>query len=187
VGAHNKDFSVLTPYPSVRSSSPNSVIMGYQVDSLLSGLRTTPGALSSLPQTILDILWLCVVYSTRISEVLSLSTADYIGQGRYLCRGKKRSRDISVYIGHDPDYFTGHGAIPSPTHLFPVGYYTVRRWCVRAGIGFLPRGHKNVARTHAHRYYTADAVARISSPSSVTCVLHHNSSRSREHYLERAG
>jgi hypothetical protein len=146
-----------------------------------------PDALKLLPQTILDVLWLCVVYSARISEVLALSTADYIGQGRYLCHGKKKSRDISIYIGRDPDYFTGHGAIPDPALLFPVSYCSVRRWCVRAGIGVLPRGRKNIARTHAHRYFTADAVSRISSPSSVSCVLHHNSARSREYYLERVG
>jgi len=180
-------FSVPSSYRSTCFSSPNSLILGY-VDSVLEqGLRMPPGALQTISQTCRDVLFLCCVNSCRASEVLAVTTADYLGCGRYLCRGRKRSKSFSIYTGNPPVFYFRGGAGSPPVPLFNISYSQLYRSCRRAGIGFLPTGHHNVARTHQHRYLTASAVANVAGEAAVTDVLHHNSSRSRGYYIGKAG
>jgi hypothetical protein len=173
--SHSPLFAVdTTLYSSTRHSLEETV----------KNLFNTPhAAVNRLPLETLVILYCAASNCMRISEVLQLRPSQYIGNNRFAVFGAKRSAsymiEMAVIVEH-PGWRTDP-RVDEP--FLTVGYPAVWRWCRVCGIGFTPDGHKNVARTHSHRYLTARAVNAAVSGTVAGDVLHHRGKSSVQFYL----
>lgn len=164
----------ICPYSNQRNTIEESVAASF---------HCSRAGLASLPMLVLVLLNVAALNSSRISEILKLSAADYLGNNRFLARGLKKSRSYIVSLqvkelrairANDSEYRSS---------VFALGYNAVWRWCVRCGLGGTPRGRKTAARTHLHRYYTAKQVLNASSEITAGEILHHKSRRSISSYI----
>jgi hypothetical protein len=171
------------PYPYTVDFAPYSS-MRPAIETTVKTMFNSPSArLHYLPDIVLTILYIAAVNNARISEILSIRYCDHLGGSRFLCRGKKRGYDYTVQLMClvSPPQLKWHCVDKRP--IFSIGYKRIWTWCRAAGLGFTPECRFTVARTHAHRYHTADAVCEISGISSVQGVLHHRAATSAEYYL----
>ena len=141
--------------------------------------------LQYMPYTVLTILFFCAIHGMRISELLNITPADHVGDHRFLVRGLKRSRsymvhldvrDVSPVVKTNPFY---------QVSIIPFTYRYIYDWCVRCGVGMDSKLRKTTARTHAHRYQTADNVTALAGSAPAGDVIHHNSSKSISYYLNK--
>ena len=61
-------------------------------------LKTPQALLFEFPIDILTVLYLSIVYTSRISEILDIRYADYLGNNRFVIHGKKHSNSYSALI-----------------------------------------------------------------------------------------
>ena len=168
---------------SVMNSSPNSparrsISMCNKNESCMpfvkkQGMVGVEGVLLSLLQS----------NNSRIGELLSITVRDYLGNGDYFVRGKKRSRSYTVHVGYTPDELLGFNPTSKETKVFPVNYRRVYSYCLKHGVGLQLNNRKNVSRTHVFRHIRAKQVREIASVRDCSDVLRHNSPRSISHYL----
>lgn len=150
-------------------------------------LNSPLSAIQRLPVGIAGLLNCAAIHCCRISEILELTPAQYIGENRFVVRALKGSRNYIVVL---PIIILNPAWQSHPKRFTPFieySYAQVWRYCRRAGVGFVPAGHRNVAVTHAHRYRTASAVQQVFDDSAAGDVLHHRSRRSIQYYLQTVG
>lgn len=140
-------------------------------------------AVEILPCDIVVLLFYAAVNCMRISELLELRWRDYIGNGRFIVKGRKRSRSYAVHMPMLAELGSVHGQNVDDQLVIEVSYKRVWQWCERAGIGFRLKGQSNCRRTHAHRYVTASTVSVKTDDRSAGDCLHHNSGRSVSYYI----
>jgi integrase len=132
----------------------------------------------------LVLLYIAGLNGARISEILNIQLKHYLGNSRFLCMAAKKSRSFTAVISV-VEYDAGwHLKEDLSRRLFTATYNDVWRACRRVGIGNTPPGRSSVARTHAHRYSTAKAVAAICDDITAGEILHHKSTRSVSYYLK---
>lgn len=166
---------------------PDSTARQNHLSTLHRLLKTPRAALELLPPAILVILYHCSINAMRISELLSLTTRDYCGNGIFHVRGKKGGRSYIIHLpvseyDHDLDKIQR-----ADQPLFDIDYRTIWRWCKLCGIGKQFKGRKTLARTHLSRYYIAQAISHENTDPAVSEVLHHQSYRNSSHYLTKKG
>lgn len=128
---------------------------------------------------------LCFIrdHCMRIRELLNIKSSDFIGDSRFVVRGLKKSRNYTVKLPvvqlSNPPKNDPRWDLP----VVPYSYMQVWNFCRKNGYGLNRPGKRYVARTHAHRYETAQAVANIAGKSAASDVLHHNSKRSVDYYI----
>jgi hypothetical protein len=174
---------VPSPLLSVSNSSPNSPLAGnrsrcnkqdpYMPFVKKQGMVGVEGVLLTLLQS----------NNSRIGELLSITVRDYLGNGDYFVRGKKRSRSYTVHVGYTPSELLGFDPTSLNTKIFSVNYRKVYSYCLKHGVGLQLNNRKNVSRTHAFRHIRAKQVREIASVRDCSDVLRHNSPRSISHYL----
>jgi len=121
----------------------------------------------------------------RINELLTITPEDFIGNNRFLIRGLKRSQNYIITL---PVLQLSSAKKSDVRWLDPIitwSYCQVWRWCVKCGIGQNRQGRKTVARTHSHRYQTAEIVVDKINRQASSDVLHHRSRRSVNYYLQK--
>jgi integrase len=149
--------------------------------------RSPLARVNLLPTMVLYVLYVAACHSMRISELLQIRVGDYLGSQRFIIRGSKRSRSYTAYIPEIVPLLKTTIDLPPEWYVIRCGYKYVWGWCYRVGLGFTPEGHTNVARTHAHRYDTADLVAAKTDRSVAGDCLHHRSRLSIDYYTKRKG
>lgn len=164
---------------------PNSSPRDIREKTVSTYYNSPAATLHYMDPSVLELLYYAAVNNCRISELLSINQGDCVGNDRYVVRGQKGSRSYTVHLpGLSPVLDPWSSTVPQ-ARVFPVRYKVVWRWCVRCGIGFTPPGHRNVARTHAHRYQTAAAVNCKADKIVAGDVLHHRSQRSISYYIKK--
>jgi len=164
----------------VSYSSPRST-----VENTVKNMYCSPHAHTELlPDAVLAILYICAIHCMRISELLLLRARDYLGEGRWLVRGLKRSRSYTIWLNTLAFNTPLKSALKDNRPIIEFPYKYVWSWCRRAGIGTTPAGRSTVARTHAHRYLTAKKVASVAPDAAASDVMHHNSKRSLQNYTK---
>lgn len=168
-----------TAYSSIRINLTETIKLMFQ---------STRARVEYMPMAVLVALYVSGVNSMRISEVLGICRSDYLGAGRFVIRAKKRSRSYTIYAPELRPMVEGVGGGGASNRIFDFDYQWVWAWCRRCGVGMTPVGHRNVARTHAHRYITAQKIAGLVDDGVAGDVLHHRSPESISYYLnERKG
>jgi integrase len=165
-----------TSFSSIRRDLEDSVRSMYRVSSV---------KLHYLPTMVLFILWVSGIHSMRISELLELTVDDDLEQGRFIIKGRKRSRSYTVYIPELIPIVKELKTTANDRRVFRCDYKWIWEWCRRCGVGFTPEGHVNCARTHAHRYQTAERVSSRAGNTAAGDVLHHRSRSSVDYYLPK--
>jgi hypothetical protein len=158
--------------------------MRRSIEQMVKTIYNTPNARTDmLPLEVLVVLWRAAEHCMRISEILSLSPGQYVGAGRFAALAAKKSRAYMVQLEIVPTVVNWRADERLWCPFLPISYPAVWRWCRICGIGFTPEGHRNVARTHSHRYLTARAVSAVTSPAVAGDALHHRGTRAIGYYL----
>jgi len=161
----------------------SSAILNDHLANVSRHYQTSQIAIAKLPRRVLLLLSIAAKYAARISEILNVRPEDCCGRDRFYVRGLKRSASYIVEIPVVTSCGTAADFAPGGGNLWLLDYKPVYNWCHRVGIGFTPEGHRNVARTHAHRYYTAQKIASEINAAAASDVLHHRSRQSVQYYL----
>lgn len=152
--------------------------------SVVDRFRSHSAEVWRLPINVLALLYECSNYSARVSEMLSIKSADILEDFRFLVRGKKRSRSylatFPVIKINNPSY----EYYPFFDNIWGLTYKSVYNWCCRIDLGCAFKRNKTVARTHAHRYQLATEIAKKSSQVAAGDILHHRSKKSIEFYIK---
>jgi hypothetical protein len=150
--------------------------------------------LLNVPKTRLELLSgpvfaaICIItqWSMRSIEYLRATTDDLLGNDMLLIRGAKGS---AAYRIHCPGIDSQTGTWSFNRHgwlISGISYHKLWQACKRHDIGFLPDGHKNIARTHAARYNLVKAVGQRGQRIAGD-LLHHRSQTAIKYYTDARG
>jgi len=133
---------------------------------------------------ILGVIRILTENSMRVSELLNIRNKDVLQGNRFLVHGLKRSRSYAVVI---PGSWICQPPDSDPrwqSAVIPFTYNTIYRWCVKLDFGIRIGSQKVEHRTHAHRYFTAKRSLEIAGKQCARDLLHHNSHRAIEAYIQ---
>lgn len=173
---------------SVLSSTAQNTILCVQgssseeiLNSYIAKVMACPG-LSSIDK---GIMLLCICEGLRISEVLSVTSNDWLSNSKVLIRGKKKSFDrvVSVlYFGEVMRVFTKNmHSLASAGNRF---YFY--REMKKIGIVFKSGNSSKMSVTHAGRHLLADGIYQMGKDIELSQrTLGHKSVNSTMYYVEK--
>lgn len=141
------------------------------------------GAEQSINPSVRAVLRVCLLYLSRISELLSLTTRDVVQPDRVICSGLKRSRDYLIFLPGLSEQIALWPCDRQILSLFSVTYMQCYRACVSAGIRHSKSSGKNTPRTHAGRFMFTKEHGHQLKETTLRDILHHNSISSQSYYL----
>lgn len=183
-------YQNLSPIPSPLRGARNSLSYYYDPGVNLAEIaRVLTVAESHLWQASrreLSCIYVVALWGMRIGEYLSATAGDLLGNDFLLIHGEKRSASYRIMLpGIDAQFAADAGSCPGRL-VAGTTYTRVYRQCVKLHIGRVLSEHKNLARTHAGRYYIAATVIRHGRRVA-SDLLHHRSDTAITSYVDAGG
>jgi len=178
---------VLSSVPSPLKQARNTTLYYYRLPlymPTISKLMRSPDVKETMLSPICrSALTVCILYMSRINEILSLKMKDVLPPDRVLCNGSKGSLSYMIYLPELSTQLDNSGLTDMESLLFPISYIKLYRACVKCGVLLNSGNGRNVPKMHAHRYIFAREVSKRVGSSDLRDFLHHRLESSQLYYL----
>lgn len=138
--------------------------------------------LSPLVELILKLL---VLYSCRVSELLSIKCSQIISGDRIVVSPSKNSRSYMIFVPSLSTVFNAENGFESDDYIFRITYSKVVSQLKRSGVGVTRAKSQNRKITHIGRYLLIDELEEKQLIEHGSDLLHHNSDKSLSYYQNR--
>lgn len=178
------NLSVPPPLHHVR----NTTLFYYEINSILPTVQNLfPGSCareSNCCRAMLTCLKICAIYNMRITELLSVTSANVLPGCRVLCQGLKKSHSYIIFLPRLNTFMSDQNFIKKHYKLFPYTYMQCYRSSKSVGIQFSQNGNLNSSVTHSSRYSVASIVSENFGEITASNVLRHKSKSTINYYLK---
>lgn len=178
-------LSVLSPLLSAVDNTAVSYSHPNAKEILKSALEFTEKQIQSLSQSCQSIVATQAISSSRISEILALTTFSILSYDTVLVKGSKRSASYTIYLPDLSRQVSEENDKKTEKKIFELTYKQVYTELKKAGCRYQDGRSRNCSCTHHCRYVQAKRVNEMSNEAAAGDLLHHRSKTSILYYLKQ--